>query len=325
MDFKINPSVYTSMCPIPVSVIDENIKLASASQLKTILYFFRKSTTGEVINVEDISKAIGYDKEDCEDALIYWSERGILIKENDEVDFTAPAVNPTNDNSQKAENIVSEIPNIKPSFDQVEQRLNESEDLKLLFNEINSMLGKTIGFSGQSTILMIHDNYGLPVEVILMLVSYAKSIGSIGMAQISSLAKKWADKEIFSVELAEEYIDEQTRVDSIWKSFKTLSGVKNEYPTTKQREYFNKWSKVYNMSVEMIYYAYEISIEQTSKFSLPYVDKILKNWFDSKFKSVEDVKEYEKNKQNNKSDNVNKNKASYDVSKYKKIGLNLKK
>ena len=43
---------------------------------------------------------------------------------------------------------------------------------------------------------MIHDDYGLPVEVIIMLLMYVKSIHKDNTSYIEAVAKNWAEEEI---------------------------------------------------------------------------------------------------------------------------------
>ena len=85
MNYYINPLAFTGIFAVPNSVVDDNIRLASALQLKTLLYMLRHSSEGR-ISTEELSKAIGYGEEDISDALIFWEERGLVVK-----DGSAPA------------------------------------------------------------------------------------------------------------------------------------------------------------------------------------------------------------------------------------------
>ena len=341
MKYKINPSSFSAMFPIPAELIDRNLKLAGAVQLKTILFFFRAVTSGKTPSDSEIAEGIGYSEEDVQDALIFWEERGLLIKDDAEITFASQEKEHKSEEKSekkppknKREN--QELPIVKPSFEQVAERVEESDEIRVLFLEAQQISGKTIGFSGQSTLLMIHESYGLPVDVILMLLGYAKSIGRSDWSHISSLAKIWSDREIFSIEQAEEFINEQNAADQLWCSFRLLSKVNNSIPTTKQRQYFIKWNREYGFGAEMIFAAYERAVEQTGKFSLPYADKILKRWSSAGFKTTDDVLESErlfaesKGKKEEKKKTGAKDKtgvfssdASYDLSKYTGLGLDI--
>ena len=58
MNYNINPLAFTGIFAVPNCVVDDNIRLASALQLKTLLYMLRHSTEGSV-SLAELSKAIG--------------------------------------------------------------------------------------------------------------------------------------------------------------------------------------------------------------------------------------------------------------------------
>lgn len=340
MEYKINPSVYSNMFPVPASLVDENIRLASVVQLKVLLYFFRHGMAGESPSVPQIAKALFLDEADVSDSLIFWRERGLLICPDDGVPIVLKRVEPQKNEPEQPTaqpkpkpQAVSPIPISKPSHEQVAARLQECEQFRELFAEVQLKLGKTIGYDGQSVLIMLHDSYGLPVEVILMLVEYAKSLGKTSYSYLAKLGQKWSELEIDSIEEAERYITEQTGTDALWRDFRELSGVKNAKPTAKQRRFFNIWRSEYGFDAEMIYRSYEISIDRTEKMSLEYMDKVLKSWHDNGIKTPADVEaehskwvESKKSSQG-KGDGRQEEQASYDLDAYarKSVGLKYKK
>ena len=85
MSFEINPYAYKSIFAVPTSVVDDNIRLASVLQLKVLLYMLRHSE--ENLSGEDVSAALSIDKADAEDAMIFWQERGLLVKSDEEANM----------------------------------------------------------------------------------------------------------------------------------------------------------------------------------------------------------------------------------------------
>lgn len=340
MQFKINPMAYSGMMfSLPSSIIDENLGLASAVQLKAILYFFRHSALGENVTCAQIAKAIRYEEEDVADAMIFWLEKGVVVKADEDFALVQPAFAAPEPPKQvaapaeieKPKKEIADIPISKPSHEQVAIRLEECAEFRELFSEAQIKLGKTIGYDGQSALIMLHDSYGLPIEVILMLIEYAKTKNKTNYAYIVNLGKKWAENEIVTIESAEEYIEEQSSVDALWKEFRSLTGVKNLNPTTKQRRFFNAWSKSYEFSCEMIFLAYEISIDNTEKMSLEYMDKILKNWYDKGIKNPVDAEkenvkwaEEKKGKASKEKPKKEEDTPSYDLEAFAKKSIHLK-
>lgn len=300
MDYKINPYAYQNIFAVPSGVVDDNIRLASALQLKLMLYMLRHS--GEDLDTETIAKAIGYDKIDVEDAMIFWRERGLLIKNEGEAKpllhiegVSEIRLEPTNDTAptvsvpKKAEVKVSDIPISRPSFEQIAARLQECKEFSDLFAEAQQALGKTIGYDGQSVLIMMHDSYGLPFEVILMAVEYSVSQKKTGFSSIAKLGKLWMEKGIDTLEGAMEFIEEHNIVNETWNKLRSLTDISNRTPTEKQRRMLSCWTKEYGYDADMIYYAYEESVDRTGKMSLPYMDKIIKNWHDKGVKNPMDI------------------------------------
>ena len=299
MNYKINPLAFTGIFAVPTAVVDDNLRLTSALQLKTLLYMLRHANdTG--ISLADISRATGYDEADIDDALIFWTERGLLIKgdsvptppvtvKEQQASPVAPAVSAVSTSPAQTVKKVEEIPVTKPSHEQVAARLNESEELRLLFAEAQNILGKTVGYDGQSTLIMMHDSYGLPVEVILMAIEYNKNKGKTGFAAISKTGREWSELEIDSIEGAIEYIEQHTVVDEAWHKLRSMTEITNKNPTQKQKRFLTAWVKEYGFSTDMIYFAYEESVDNTGKVSFEYMDKVLSSWYKNAVKTPQDI------------------------------------
>ena len=79
------------------------------------------------------------------------------------------------------------------------------------------MLGKTLSPALSGTLIQAHEDYGLPCEVILMLVAYANKIGRANTSYIESTVRNWADSNILSIEAAEEKLRELDETAIAWK------------------------------------------------------------------------------------------------------------
>ena len=81
----------------------------------------------------------------------------------------------------------------------------------------------------------------------------------------------------------------------------------------------------------MIFKAYEISVENTEKMSLQYMDKILKNWYDKGVKTPMDAEKNRENFQSKKAKGkkeqrtqVHSENSSYDLDAFAKKAVGLK-
>ena len=195
MEFSINPQIMFGLSfSVPVAVTDKHLKLAGAAQIKVLLWLLRHAA--ENPSMDELCKALNMKSADAADAMQYWVECGIVLADGKapeiqaEPEYAAPA------KASTPVEITAEIGFIRPTAEQILKRTKESAEIQFMFNEAQKKLGRTIGYDGQSTLLMIHDSYGLPVEVLLMLSEYCVSIGKNSIAYISKAAKTWSEKEI---------------------------------------------------------------------------------------------------------------------------------
>jgi DnaD/phage-associated family protein len=168
---------------------------------------------------------------------------------------------------------------------------------------------------------MIHDFYGLPVEVLLMLIEYCVSIGKNSLSYISKAAKTWSEKEIDSIEKADEQIHILRRCDNTWKRLCELTGISTPRPTASQSNYLSHWTNELKFDIDMIYLAYEEMANHTDKISFPYMNKVLQNWYDAGIKSAADIEEAKQQRTAEKAKPAKQKKpsgyeASYDIDEF---------
>lgn len=337
MEFKINPAEICNVFVVPASVVDEDLRLAGSAQLKVLLWTLRHSKH-ENATVQELSDELGLDKADVLDAMQFWLDRGVLLKQGEAPALQANTKPPAKSGGRaavtpipipapvqaEAKPAVAELPMSKPSLEQIAVRCKESRELRDLFEEVQKQLGRTIGYEGQSVLVMMFDTYGLPMSVILMAVEYAVSQGKTSMKYISSIGKLWCDKEIDTLEKALEFIDEMNSCDGIWERFRQLTGLKNPKPTTSQRGYLITWTKQFGYGIDMIYLAYEEMVDRTQKFSMQYIDRILANWHSQGVKTPDDVEKAKLNYKNSAASSKvrtfpkNGADASYDLDEYER-------
>ncbi len=312
MAYSINPAVFGSMFAVPSQIVDNNIKLASASQLKTLLWIFRHAS--EPIDPEVISKEINYRKSDICDALTVLCEWGVLSSDGEAVKpMPAPAVAVTPVAETKKE--LPELAPVKPTYEQVVARCKESPDIAHMFNDIEGLLGKTLGYDSECILLMMHDQYGLPVEVIYMLVSYCVSVGKSNLAYIAKVGKTWGEKEIDTIERAAEQIENLKSCISLWTEFAAMANIQNSRPTSSQAAYMQTWSKEFGFGVDMIYLAYEEMLDHSSRISFAYMNKVLANWHQKGLKTPADVEKDKQEFRDKKTKKTNSD-TSYDMNEF---------
>lgn len=324
MEFSLNPQIMFGLSfSVPAEVADRHLKLAGAAQLKVLLWLLRHAA--EKPSSEDIAKALNMQHADVCDAMQYWIENGIVTQDGQApVEPEIPSY-ASPERVVVAEQLVEQAVSAKPTAEQIVKRTKESPEIHFMLNEAQHKLGRTIGYDSQATLLMICDSYGLPVEVLLMLIEYCVSIGKGSISYIAKAAKSWSDREIDSLEKADEQIRILRRCEGLWKQLCEMTGISTPRPTSAQSAYLRQWSNEFGFDIEMIYLAYEEMANHTDKISFPYMNKVLANWHEAGIKTPEKL---EKSKAQPKAEQkpVRKKKqtgyeASYDIEEFNRRSL----
>lgn len=325
MKYKINPSAWGTAFPVPAEVVDKHLKLAGAAQLKALLWLLRHS--GEPADDAQIAKAISQQKADTVDALHYWVECGILITENTDTETQPSIPIPQSAHTAKTHNAahvppqtpaLPDLPAVRPSPEQVAIRCGESKDIRYMLNEAQVKMGRTIGYDGQCTLLMLHDQYGLPVEVILMMIEYCVGAGNFSFSYIAKVGKDWGEKEIFDIAKADAVITALKSANNAWRKFAVQAHL-NATPTSAQLKYIGIWTGEYGFDTDLIYLAYEEMTNHCRSLSFPYMHKVLGNWHTAGIKTAEQASKALAEKQGpRQGGSRTKEPPSYDLNEYER-------
>ena len=317
MSYKVNPAKWNKIFAVPNEVVDKHIKLAGSAQLKVLLWALRADS--DEIDIDKMSKATGIARADALDAMQFWVETGIMLKDGEapapekaqEVPKTSPQAIAPNVVELENKSIVD-----KPTTIDVARRGQESPELRFMFNMAQDKLGKTLSFNDQRTLLWMHDHLGLPVEIILMIIEYCVSMDKRGIGYIEKVGESWAQEEIFTLELAEQKLSEIKNRSTVWQKLREAFGIQNPHPTAKQGEFLDCWIKTFSFKLDIIELAFEECLNRTAKINFSYINKVLTNWHSSGFKSVKDVKSEPKSRQTN-----GRESTSYDLDEFEKATL----
>lgn len=306
---------------VPNLIVDKHLRLAGGEQIKVLLFILRKAPSP--VSKEDIAKALKFSVSDTEDYLQYWVLMNVL-EESEDGEEPAPKADTAPEKyvpksrtakgeEKKPEKPKAEIEYTRPSPSELAQRISESDELSEFFREIQLKMGKTISYDGQCTFLLLHDRFGLPSEVLFMLVDYCISIGKTGYSYIEKAGKDWSDKEIDTIEKAADKIASLKSASGFWNRFIKETGINNPKPTSTQLTYLETWVNEWNMGIELIVKAYEDMAEHTGKLSFPYMNKILEKWHAAGYKTLKDVEKAEKERTAKKSAAADGSAPSYNI------------
>ena len=146
-----------------------------------------------------------------------------------------------------------------------------------MFQIVQKILGKPFSSTDLVVVYSLYDYYRLPMDVIPMLVTFCVNNGKKSMRQIEKTAEKWMEKGIDSVEEAEKYLKKAEEYTHAIEKLKNAMGVTDRKFSSTEIKYINGWLYDMKISFEKIMEAYDICASNTGKFSVKYMDTVLKS------------------------------------------------
>lgn len=284
MNFYINPVCLSSAFTVPAVVVDNHLKFAKPEHFKVLLYIMR-NMLADVSN-EDISSATDLSLYDVEEALLYWADAGILCPK----ETTPPS---------REETPTAVAKTAKPTRTDVAKRGNEDPKIRYLLRETQMKLGRNLKSNETNTLVWLYDDQGLDVSVILLIIQYAVAHGKANIRFIESTAVDWLNKGIDNITDADEELRRMAMGEQAWNVVASAFGIERRKPSQKETDYSLKWIEEWKISREMLLAAYEECVNAKSKFSFPYVAKIIENWHEKGYAKPEDIEKKPKSDDDN--------------------------
>lgn len=333
MNYHIDLGQWNQIFAVPSAVVDRHLRLASEAQLKVLLYLLRHA--GDGCDENTLAESIGVSADEIMNAVDFWAQRGLIRRDGGELSPAEGAISapvPEDDASltelKKPHTAISRA--VRPDSAFVSRMLGEDVNLAGLMEEAQSVLKKPLSPGDTATLVMLYDTFGLPCEVIAMLLNYAADSGSANMRTVERLGIAWSDNGVNTVELAEQEIERIARSREAWGRISSLLGLHTAgRPTQAQLTTAERWLNTWGFHDEMIAEAYERCVNSKGEYSMSYMNAILKKWFEKRIFSMDALRASEarpasaksSKKQNAKGSVFSSEGASFDLTKYEKQSL----
>lgn len=269
-------------------------RFARAEYLQVYLYILYIWTKDKKVPTEkELAKKLDKDLTSIENALDFWVTAEVLEKTKSGYivcDSSEKTKKETKDKESKNGGLRA-----RPSYNsaEIDAVASVNKDIDTLFREAERILDKILSPSDFELIYSFVDWLGLPVEVVIMLLSFAASRGKTGKRYLETVAIDWADKGIDTYESAEEYIREIEIKLSNEGKIRAILGIYDRALTQTEKKYINLWTFEKNIPIELIAEAYERTVDMTGKLSFAYMNKIVLSWHEEGLKTVDEVRERE--------------------------------
>ena len=172
-------------------------------------------------------------------------------------------------------------------------RSREDPRFAVLVTEAQRVLGHVLNTNDLKKLFGLYDYLALPPEVIMELLNYCVKSFPAGsppsMRQIEKEGYVWANREILTIDRAEEYIaDSQRRREKLTKTAKLL-GITGRNLSATESRYVSAWLEM-GFDEELIEMALDRTITNTGALKWGYMNGILKSWHEKGLHTPEDVR-----------------------------------
>lgn len=299
MEYFVNPAVYSQTFALPSDVADKYLKLAKGEHIKVLIYIMRN--VANLPDVDKISNETDVSVYDVKEALLFWADAGILMPKQ------------TQKQDEKETKTVKKV--LKPQREDVAKRGLEDSKIRYMLNETQLKFGRNLKTNETSTLVWLYDDQGLDVSLILLIVQYSVTHGKPNIRFIETVATDWLDKGIDNLADADDELRKLALSEQAWATVQSAFGIERRKPSKKETELAVKWIDEWKISKELLAAAYEVCVDNRSKFDMRYVAKIIENWHEKGFETVKDLENNQKPSDDSK--------ATYDLDLFEKM-LNAK-
>lgn len=174
------------------------------------------------------------------------------------------------------------------------QRSREDARWIGLLAEAQRVLGRKLNSSELKMLFGLYDYLALPPEVLMVLLHYCVANAPSGnppsMRFIEKEGYAWANREIMTLEQAEEYIAEsQRQKEALGRTAKLLNIVGRPLSSS-EKKFLLAWFGM-GFGEEAIELAYDRTVTNTGSLKWKYMDGILKSWHKKGLRTPEEIRD----------------------------------
>lgn len=261
---------------VPARVVDGLIGIATAAQLKVLLFLLRYDKLAH--DSASIASFCNLKEEEVDSAVDFWIKERVFAKEQGKLRLVSAVktVQP------------KELPRVQPTI-----VLEETdEDFRGLIGEVQRISGKMINSTMVSLFYNMSQNLHFSNEMILQLVAYCISIDKFSYRYLETVAVDWYDSGINTFELAEEKIRTLENNRKLELRLARAFGIATAF-SAKQKEAIAQWSG-WGLTEELILEAYNRCMDNKGQMSFAYIGKILEEWNKFGWKKPSDIQDMTK-------------------------------
>ncbi len=186
----------------------------------------------------------------------------------------------------------------RPSYSETDvlAAMDTDRDFRVLFGEIQRLMGRSLNTEEMKIVLGFVRYLGLPADVVCVLVCYckdrARQMGSLRNPSLRTIEKEayhWAERGIDTMEEAAAFIRTQNQRFSRLGQVMQILQIRGRKLTAGEERYATQWLE-WGFEKEAIEMAYERTCLNTGGLNWAYMNKILSRWQENGLLTAEKIR-----------------------------------
>lgn len=252
-------------------------------------------------------------------AVKFWQEKGILSLI--ECDAEAKAETSGDKPAEKEDGKylqTSELPSYTEG--RIAEIIEKSTDLNGVIDACQQMTGKIFTTAEVQTVVRLYDHLRLDGDYIITLFAYCCDNGKKSLRYIEKTAIGMYDEGIDTTAALNEHIKRLERRDELMGRVKALIGASDRQLTPKEKKLIEQWLATWKLDIDVITRAYEVTVDSIGSVKLPYMNKVLENWYNSGLTTVKAIEKSLKDYKKKKTESE-KNASGFETNEYFEAAL----
>jgi DnaD/phage-associated family protein len=178
----------------------------------------------------------------------------------------------------------------------IASRARESGEFKVIIGETQRIMGHMLTGPDLKTLFGIYDYLHLPAEVIILMINHCveetrERLGPGKLPSMHSIEKEayvWYNREILTLEAAEEFLMKKRAQSGNFADIKRLLQINGRNFSASERKYVEAWLDM-GFELDAIALAYDKTVIKTGNLAWKYMNSILTSWHEKKLHTAEEV------------------------------------
>lgn len=292
----------TASLPDTFAAYAADLTADELDELRVLLYVLSKDAA---VDTETIKEELKLSETAVVSAVSYWRGAGLVrvvsakdaAAEKEENTAKTPEKAPEN-TPEKASNAqknplpasVRDSETRTYTAEELADLLSKKPELASLLDFAQRRLEKVFSPSDIAHLVYLEDYVLLSPPMIMRIIDYCVEAEKKSMRYVEKTALALYDEGITDYEALEAYFERKKNAASQEETVRRITGIRGRGFTAREKECIGKWFSAYGSSEELIALAYEKTVNNIAKPSLPYMTKLLEAWSAAGLRTPEDVK-----------------------------------